>query len=67
MTEAGGKGPGAKGQKIVYGGPAAKQEAGSLATNGKLHEEALKRIGACVTPKGEMVEGGHWRARLLAE
>ncbi|MFO0969887.1 MAG: 3'(2'),5'-bisphosphate nucleotidase CysQ [Gemmataceae bacterium] len=46
VTEAGGKVTGAKGQTIVYGGLGARQEHGLLATNGKLHEAALKRIGA---------------------
>jgi 3'(2'), 5'-bisphosphate nucleotidase len=44
VTEAGGRVTGAGGQTIVYGQPGASQKSGLLATNGHLHEAALKVI-----------------------
>jgi 3'(2'), 5'-bisphosphate nucleotidase len=45
VSEAGGKVTGLKGQELRYGLPGAWQKNGLLATNGLLHEAALKRLG----------------------
>ena len=46
VEEAGGKVSGLGGQKLLYGIEGAWQRHGLLATNGKLHEEAMERIRA---------------------
>lgn len=46
VTEAGGKVTGTGGQTIVYGLAGASQKNGLLATNGRLHEAALRVIAA---------------------
>ena len=44
IEEAGGRVTGLKGQGIRYGAPGAPQRMGLLATNGRLHDEALARL-----------------------
>jgi 3'(2'), 5'-bisphosphate nucleotidase len=44
VQEAGGRVTGLHSQEIVYGSPAAAQRVGLLASNGRLHEDALARL-----------------------
>jgi 3'(2'), 5'-bisphosphate nucleotidase len=44
VSEAGGKVTGSGGQALVYGTPGAWQRHGLLASNGKVHDEAIERI-----------------------
>ena len=46
VTEAGGRVTGLTGDELRYGTPGAWQKQGLLATNGKVHEEALKRLAS---------------------
>ncbi len=46
VAEAGGRVSGLAGEELRYGLPGAKQRHGLLATNGRLHEEALRRVAA---------------------
>jgi 3'(2'), 5'-bisphosphate nucleotidase len=50
VEEAGGTVTGLKGEVLRYGLPGAWQRSGLLATNGPLHEEALKRLATLHTP-----------------
>lgn len=51
VTEAGGTVTGTGGQTLVYGGEGAWQRHGLLATNGRLHAEALKRIASVASSR----------------
>ena len=44
VTEAGGKVTGTRGETLQYGLPGAWQRQGLLASNGRVHEESVKRL-----------------------